>query len=186
MCETSSAEKYSRCIETIQKASQCAIQRVVINLYCPCNSKTLQLLFCSTAVNLLFPLFPSWGSLSSMVSCWNQIYSPVNNSAITEKVLVWAADACVFWQSATTEWVLAPAKQWLFGAILQFSVSWLHENCSGGRVLCSSVLRNWNSQWFFTVTAGILSIKTLVLVWESRWKLGQIVGMFTVCRKWRK
>lgn len=33
MCETSSAEKYSGCIETIQKAPQCAIQRVVINLY---------------------------------------------------------------------------------------------------------------------------------------------------------
>lgn len=33
MCETSSAEKYSRCIETIQKAPQRAIRRVVINLY---------------------------------------------------------------------------------------------------------------------------------------------------------
>lgn len=47
-----------------------------------------------------------------------------------EKVLIWAADPQLFWQSETTKWVLAPGKQWLLAAILQFSVSWLQENCS--------------------------------------------------------
>lgn len=35
-----------------------------------------------------------------------------------EKVLVWAADPHVFWQSETTKWVLAPVKQWLLAAVL--------------------------------------------------------------------
>lgn len=47
-----------------------------------------------------------------------------------EKVLFWVADLLVFWQSETTKQVLAPGKQWLLAAVLQFSDSWLQDNCS--------------------------------------------------------
>lgn len=127
-----SAEDYSRCTEIIQKAPQCAIERV-INLYQMTHVivnrfgrfPAPQLHCC----NLPFPLFRLWGSLSFMVSCWNRIYSSANDLAIMEKVLIWAADPRVFWHSETIKWVLAPGRQWLLAAILQFSVSWLQENC---------------------------------------------------------
>lgn len=124
-----SAEDYSRCTEIIQKAPQCAIQRV-INL-CQMTHVIInhvggfpapQLHCC----NLPFPLVHLWGSLSFMVSCWKRICSSAYNM---EKVLFWAADLQVFWQSETTELVLAPGKQWLLVAILPFSVSWLQDNC---------------------------------------------------------
>lgn len=167
-----SAEDYSRCTEIIQKAPQCAIQRV-INLYQMTHViinhvggfPAPQLHCC----NLPFPLFRLWGSLSFMVSCWKRFYSSANNLAIVEKVLFWAADLQVFWQSETTQCVLVPGKQWLLVAILSFSVSGLQDSCGAP-----------------AVTMGGLRVRTLVLLWEGRWKLGRIAEMFIVFRRWRK
>lgn len=105
----------------------------------PCNSRTLGVTFLLHSY-LPFFLFLLWDLLAFMGSCWNKIYSSVNNLAIMEKVLVWATDSHVFWWSETAKWVLDPAKQRLLAAMLQFSVSWLHENCGGERDLSSSVL----------------------------------------------
>lgn len=127
-----SAEDYSRCTEIIQKAPQCAIQRV-INLYQMTHVTVNHFgrfpAPQSHCCNLPFPLFRLSGSLSFMVSCWNRICSSANDLAIKEKVLIWADDPQVFWQSEATKWVLAPGKQWLLAAILQVSVSWLQEHC---------------------------------------------------------
>lgn len=99
--------------------------------------------------NLPFPLFRLWGSLSFMVSCWKRFYSSANDLAIMEKVLFWAADLQVFWQSETTGCLLVPGKQWLLVAILSFSVSGLQDSCGAP-----------------AVTMGSLRVRTLVLLWE--------------------
>lgn len=123
-----SAGDYSRCTEIIQRSPQCATQRV-INLY-QMTHVIVNHVGCFPApqlhcCNLSFLLFHLWGLLYFMVSCWNRICSSAKDLAIMEKVLFWVTDLHVFCQSETTKWVLAPGKQWLLAAILQFSDSWL-------------------------------------------------------------